>query len=99
VLKRPRDGHLTAVFILRDYLNTKKYNARTAFDPTYPVIDMPSFNLCDWEQYYGNMKEAIPPNAPEPQGKEVDLRLFVDCDHAGARSGNTRNSVITYMNL
>ena len=29
------------------------------------------------------MKEAIPPKEPEPRGKEVDLRIFVDSDHAG----------------
>ena len=29
--------------------------------------------------------EAIPPNAPEPRGKEVDLRLFMDSDHAGEK--------------
>ena len=30
-----------------------------------------------------DMKEAIPPNAPDPRGKEVDLRIFVDPDYAG----------------
>jgi len=29
------------------------------------------------------MKEAIPPNEPEPRGKSVVLRLYVDSDHAG----------------
>ena len=28
------------------------------------------------------MKEAITPNATEPRVKEVDLRIFVDSDHA-----------------
>ena len=28
------------------------------------------------------MKEVIPPNAPVLKGKEVDLRIFVDSDHA-----------------
>ena len=35
------------------------------------------------EELYGDCKEAIPSNAPLPRGKEVDLRLFVDSDHAG----------------
>ena len=26
---------------------------------------------------------VIPVNATEPQGKEVDICMFVDCDHAG----------------
>ena len=29
------------------------------------------------------MTEAIPPNAPDPRGKAVDLRTWVDSDHAG----------------
>ena len=53
------------------------------FDPTYPEIDMSQFKECDWKSFYGNVKEAIPLNAPPPQGKEVDLRLFVDSDYAG----------------
>jgi hypothetical protein len=32
---------------------------------------------------YGDVKEMIPSDAPNPRGKEVDLRLFVDSDHAG----------------
>ena len=28
-------------------------------------------------------KAAIPPNAPDPRGKEVYLRIFFDSDHAG----------------
>jgi hypothetical protein len=32
---------------------------------------------------YGDIKEAIPPNAPVTRGKTIDLRLFVDSDHAG----------------
>ena len=33
--------------------------------------------------FYGDVKDAIPPNAPDPRGKKVDLRIFVDSDHAG----------------
>jgi hypothetical protein len=44
---------------------------------------MGSFKECDWKTFYGNVKEAIPPNAPEVRGKEVALRLYVDSDHAG----------------
>ena len=38
--------------------------------------------------------QAISPNAPEPRGKSVDLRMWVDSDHAGdkmtrrSRTGN-----------
>ncbi|KAI2491971.1 Reverse transcriptase (RNA-dependent DNA polymerase) [Fragilaria crotonensis] len=97
-LAMPQEGHLEAVFHLFAYLE-KKHNARIVFDPTYPDIDMTVFE-CDWKQYYGNVTEAIPPNAPEPRGKEVDLRLFVDSDHAGdQRTRRSRTGFLIYMNL
>ena len=61
---------------------------------------MSSFKDCDWKQYYGNAKEAIPPNAPEPRGKEVDIRLFVDSDHANdQRTRRSRTGFIIYLNM
>jgi hypothetical protein len=53
------------------------------FDPTYPLIDMSVFKQCDWSKFYGNVKEAIPTDCLDALGKEVDLCLYVDSDHAG----------------
>jgi hypothetical protein len=53
------------------------------FDPTYPQIDMSSFKECDWKEFYGDVTAPIPRDAPSPLGREVDLRLFMDLDHAG----------------
>ena len=52
------------------------------FDPNYFVINMNDFKECKWKDFYGDLKEAIPPNAPEERGKEVDLHGYVDRDHA-----------------
>jgi hypothetical protein len=68
----PRKGHLDTVFHLFAYLE-KKHNSRLVFDPIYPDIDMREFKECDWKEFYGDVKEAITPNAPEPQGKEVNI--------------------------
>jgi hypothetical protein len=49
---------------------------------------------------YGDVKEMIPSDAPIPRGKEVDLRLFVDSDHAGEQL--TRRSwtgFVIYLNM
>ena len=73
-LAMPREGHLEAVYHIFSYLRDK-HNARICFDPTYPEIDMSVFKECDWKTFYGDATEAIPPNAPEARGKEVDLRL------------------------
>jgi hypothetical protein len=81
-LALPREGHLDAVFHMYAYLE-KKHNSQMVFDPTYPSIDRSKFIKCNWKEFYGNVQEVIPSNASEPRGKDVDLRLFVDSDHAG----------------
>ena len=77
-----REGHRGAVFYLFNYLE-KRHNVWVVFDPSYPTIDMTSFKECDLSSFYGNVYEAIPPNAPEPREKDVDLRMFVNSDHTG----------------
>ena len=49
----------------------------------YLDIDLRVFKQCDWKQFYGEVKEAIPPSAPPPRGKDVDIHMFVDSDHVG----------------
>jgi len=69
------------------------------FDPTYPTIDESTFHKGEWKHFYGDVKEAIPPNAPEPRGKEVDLRLYVDSDHAGDKlTRRSRTGFFIYLN-
>jgi hypothetical protein len=42
----------------------------------------------------------IPSDAPIPRGKEVDLRLFVDSDHAGEQfTRRSRTGFVTYLNM
>jgi hypothetical protein len=67
-LALPREGHLAEVFHIFAYL--KKYtNTEMVFDATYPAIDESRFEQNDWKNVYGDIKEAIPPNAPIPLGK------------------------------
>lgn len=50
--------------------------------------------------FYGDVKEAMPPNAPKPLGKEVELRMFVDLDYAGDKTTRrSRTSFMIYMNM
>ena len=61
-----------------------KHNSRLFFDPTYPDIDFDTFNDgAEWKKFYGDVIKAIPPNAPNPRLKSVNLRIWVDSDHAG----------------
>jgi hypothetical protein len=68
------------LFHLFAYLE-KKHNAQFVYDPTYPDIDLRVFKQCDWKQFYGEVKEAIPPNAPLLRGNDVEPCMFIDSDH------------------
>jgi hypothetical protein len=96
----PRKGHLFAVFRVFAYLK-KKHNSRLIFDPTYPKIDHAKFkDNEDWSNFYGNVKEAIPSNAPKPRGKPVVLRVYVDSDHAGDQvTRRSRTGFIQMVNM
>ena len=90
-----RKGHMEAALHIMSYLCVK-HNSRLVLYPSYAGIDYAKFNAhADWHAFYGDVKEALPPNAPEPPGKEVELRMFVDSDHAGDKA--TRRSRTGYM--
>ena len=98
-LSNPREGHFDALIHFYGYL-AKKHNSRLILDPTYPHIDHSQFKECNWREFYGDVREAIPPNAPEPRGKDVDLRLFVDSDFAGnAVTRRSRTGYLVYLNM
>ena len=94
----PREGHLSALLQVFAYLKNR-HNARLVLDPTYPEVDMTKFQKHDWTHFYGDVKEAIPSDMPEPRGKDIDLRLFVDSDHAGdKRTRRSRTGYFIYLN-
>ena len=80
----PHEGHLENALHVMGYLRLK-HNSRLIFDPTYPDIDLTAFPSFDWTEFYGDVEEAIPPDMPPPLGKDVDLRMMVDSDHAGEK--------------
>lgn len=45
----------------------------------------------DWDEFYPDAKEELPPNMPEPWGKPVQITSYKDADHAHAQV--TRRSV------
>ena len=99
-LAYPREGHFEAALHIMSYLKAK-HNSRLFLDPTYPDIDHSTFNDgADWKEFYGDVTEALPPNAPLPRGKEVDIRMMVDSDHAGDKSTRrSRTGYLIYVNM
>jgi hypothetical protein len=76
------------------------HNARAVFDPNYPAVDKGTFIKTEWKSMYGDVKEMLPSEAPIPCGKEVDLRLFVDSDHAGEQfTRRSRTGFVLYLNM
>jgi hypothetical protein len=97
-LSSPREGHLEQVLHIFAYL--KRYDRSTmVFDDTLPNIDLSSFPIADWTEFYRDVKEEIPANAPEPLGKEVHMYCFCDADHAGDRlTRRSQTGIIIFLN-
>jgi hypothetical protein len=83
-LAYPCKGHLETTLHIMSYLS-QKHNTRLIFDPTYPKIGMGQFPQYNWTKFYGNVEEAIPVDMPKPLGKELDVRMMCDSDHAGGK--------------
>ncbi len=45
-------------------------------DPNYSDIDDYQFPAMDWKEFYDDVKEPIPPNAPRALGTPVDVYIF-----------------------
>ena len=94
-LAYPCEGHFECALHVMGYLKWK-HNSWLFFDLTYPDIDFDTFNDgAEWKTFYGDVTEAIPPNAPETRGNYVDLRMWVDSDHTGDKV--TRRSHTGYF--
>jgi len=97
-LCNPRDGHMDAALHLYGYLK-QKHNARLVLDPSYPEIDQSKFIERNWDNYYGDVKEELPPDMPEPLGKDVDLQLYVDSSHANDKvNRRSRTGFFVFLN-
>ena len=84
-LVMPREGHLEVASHVMICLHLK-HNSRLVFDPTYLTLD-----VCDFDQYYltnryGDVKEDVTYNAPEPLGSFVILRAMVDSYNDGDKT-------------
>ena len=69
------------------------------YDPLSPETDHSIFKECDWSEFCKDAKGATPIITSEPQGKEVDICMVVESDHAGDKeSHRLRSSFLIYVN-
>ncbi|MFN9979144.1 MAG: Ty1/Copia family ribonuclease HI, partial [bacterium] len=69
------------------------------FDSEYIDWRDEDFPIQDWTDFYQNVEEDIPRNAPEPRGMPIQINAFVDASHA--RNKVTRRShtgILIYLN-
>ncbi len=93
-LAYPREGHLETALHVMFYLS-QKHKTRLIFDLTHPKIDLGQFPQYNWTKFYGNVKEAIPVDLLEPLGKDLDVCMMCDSDHAGDK--RTRRSCTGFL--
>ena len=80
----PRQGQLEAAYHIFAYLKHHEASPRLAFDPKMPNVNEAAFNTnADWTDFYGDVREELPPKMPKPLGKPVCISCFVDANHAG----------------
>jgi hypothetical protein len=99
-LALPREGYLVGAFHVFAY--TLKRNTMPEWFLIRHILSLtraPSRHMTGRIYFYGDVKEVIPPNAPDPLGKEVVIRCFVDAYHAGDKlSRRSRTGFIIFVN-
>lgn len=93
----PRIGHFNAMLHIFAFLKHHP-RCRLVMDDNYVDIKYPQHDI-DWQEFYPDVQEEIPPNAPSPRGKPVQMIAFVDSDHAGDTvTRRSRTGVLIYLN-
>ena len=67
-----------------------------AFDPAYHYVESDSNIqdlIHDMKSIYVDTQEDIPPNAPEPRGRPMQINCSLDSDHAGDKVTRVKRSL------
>jgi hypothetical protein len=97
-LAQPRLGHLQQVLHIFAYLRCHEQST-IVFDHNPVDWDEEQFKKYDWTDFYGDVKESIPPNAPTPKGNPVQVNMFIDADHtANKMTRRSQTGIIIYIN-
>ena len=84
-LAKPQTGHIYQALHIFKYLEVHVKN-ESSFDPLYQNhshLEDSDRIIRDMKKIYADASEDLPPNAPMPRGKSIQIKCFVDADHAG----------------
>lgn len=106
-LAAPRQGHLEQALHIFHYLEHHQRSG-IVLDPAYYQLDLSGEDPADsterraevMKELYPDAEEDIPPDAPKPLGKSVQVNLFVDANHAGDTiTRRSRTGIIIFLNM
>ena len=76
--------HLEVLYHIFSYLKVHIKIGRIGNGAIGLNVDLLVFNNnVDWTGFYGDVEEELPPNMPDPRGRNVSINSFVDANHAG----------------
>jgi hypothetical protein len=97
-LCQPCQGHLEAVYYIYGFL--KAHDRSTlVFDSNYINWKEEDFPVHNWTDFYPDVIEEQPGNAPKPRGLPVQINMFVDASHARNKvTHRSHTGVLIYLN-
>ena len=94
----PRRGHLDPLKHTYGYLSRMKH-ATTRFRTHEPDYSDLPVRLHDWTSIYGDVKEILPTDAPEPLGKTVTTTHYVDANlYHDMLTGRSITAILHFIN-
>ena len=77
----PRTDHMQKLLHMFSYIK-RHLDSKLVFDAGTRDWSHINFLQHDWNEFYPDAMETMPPNAPEPRGRAVQLNMFCDAAHA-----------------
>ena len=99
----PRTDHLNQALHIFQYLDIHSTSELT-FDPKKYIIknnvlDDAESKIKAMLSLYIKAREELPPSAPKPRGRAVQVKCFVDSDHAGDKiTRRSHSGILIYLN-
>jgi hypothetical protein len=90
----PKEGHMQRMIRIFGYLK-HYYRYGIIFDDLPHHLPELQDVEVNWEEQYPGAMEELPPDMPQPKGKEVHFTMYVDADHASDQE--TRRSVTGFI--